>query len=101
MPLTTRCIQFESDGTAVAGTVTAPPSELAGVYYSFSPNTGSADITIQNLGRTVFSKANAVNADGLQDVAADGEKIVNGQLVVAVTDLAPGAIADIRIFLRI
>lgn len=101
MAIRSHSITFESDGTAVEGTISTPPAEYAGMWYRFNPNSGSGDITVQNRGRTVHSKSNAVNSDGLQDVALDGEKIVDGPIVIGVSDLAPGDVVDIRIFLRV
>lgn len=88
----------------MAGSIGVPPCRLVGAYYAFTPNHGTADLTITNLGRTVFSKTNAVNADGLQVPAAgttvlEGEgKLVSGVVAVNATDVIAADTAEITLF---
>jgi hypothetical protein len=72
----------DADGSAV-GTVGVPPSRYAGVHYVLTPDTHTPDLTISNLGRTVFSKGGCANSDGVQELTPPNEKLVNGDVVVS------------------
>lgn len=76
-------------GSAMSGSVGAPNSRLVGVYYKFTPNEGNADLTIRNLGRTIFSKSNCNNADGLQTPSAEaGHLEGDGKVVLGLVEVA-------------
>ena len=81
MSIHTRVEKLTAGGTNLGGTISVTPCRYAGMYYEFTPNRGTADITLRSLGRTLHSKTNANNNDGVQELLPDEEKLVNGDIV--------------------
>jgi hypothetical protein len=97
----TRVFDFTAAGSTVSGTIGVPPGRYAGAYYNFTPDRGTGDITISNLGRVLLSKSNALNADGVQELAPAAEKIVSGQLAVTVNEVQAGDRVHVTVFTNI
>lgn len=97
----TRVFDFTAAGSTVAGTIGVPPGRYVGAYYNFVPDRGTGDITISNLGRVLLSKSNALNADGVQELAPSVEKIVSGQLSATVNEVQAGDKVHLTVFLDV
>lgn len=96
----TRVVRVDTSDGSAAGTVGVPPTRYAGCYYRFDDDTDTANITITNLGQTVFTKAGANNSDGIQDVLWDDMPVVADELVVGVNPLVGDGICEVKIFLE-
>jgi hypothetical protein len=95
----TRILDMTAAGSTVAGTIGVPPGRYAGAYYTFTPDSGTGDVTITNLGRVLLSKANALNADGVQELTPANEKLVSDEIVVVVNEVQAGDKVSVKLFL--
>ncbi len=94
----TRVLDFPaSAGSTVIGSISVPPGRYAGCYYTFTPDRGSADVTITNLGRSLLAKTNALNADGFQ-AAADPGQVINGLITVDVNQVQAGDVVHVTVY---
>lgn len=89
---------LDSGGSA-AGTVGIAPSRYAGTTYVITGG-GNPNLNLENLSRSIFSKAGASNTDGLQELAPTAEKLVSGHIEASVSGGIPSSTVVVTVFLH-